>query len=333
MRSLRDWCGKVVGQAEARDRGFILIVVISALGVLALVAASFAQITSSHVRTAASAVQSAGAEALADAGVQLAILDLVAGQLADASRRRFALDGTAQTCEADGGGVLVISVQDEAGKVDVNAADERLLRALFTALEIPASAAAADAVIDFRDADGDRRPQGAERADYQSAGRPQGPKNAPLNVVDELEQVLGLSAADVARLRPHVTVYSGQPGIAPSLASASLVALLSRQGASSLPADVSATRESATKEPATKDDAESASVLRQLPREFAGGQGGRYFAVRSEAHAGRAIFVREAIVELGTSRARPYVLHRWYRGTVRHDGPARATEGGALPRC
>ena len=243
MRSLRDWCGKVVGQAEGRERGFILIVVISALGVLALVAASFAQITSSHVRTAASAVQSAGAEALADAGVQLAILDLVAGQPADAPRRRFALDGTAHACEASEGGVLVISVQDEAGKVDVNAADERLLRALFTALEIPASAAAADALLDFRDADGDRRPQGAERADYQSAGRPQGPKNAPLNVVDELEQVLGFTAADVARLRPHVTVYSGQSGIAPSLASPSLISLLSRQGASTLPADASATKE------------------------------------------------------------------------------------------
>ena len=81
MRSLRDWCGKVVGQGEARERGFILIVVISALGVLALVAASFAQITSSHVRTAASAVQSAGAEALADAGVQLAILTPGTGTL------------------------------------------------------------------------------------------------------------------------------------------------------------------------------------------------------------------------------------------------------------
>ena len=328
MRSLREWCRRAVTRGEARERGFILIVVISALGVLALVAASFARITSSHVRTAASAVQSAGAEALADAGVQLAILDLVAGQPADAPRRRFALDGMAHACEADGGGVLVISVQDEAGRVDVNAADERLLRALFTALEIPASAAAADALLDFRDADGDRRPQGAERSDYQSAGRPQGPKNAPLNVVDELEQVLGFTAADVARLRPHVTVYSGQSGVAPSLASPSLISLLSRQGASSLAADASA-----TKEPASKEDTESASFLRQLPREFTGGQGGRYFAVRSEAHARRAIFVREAIVELGTSRARPYALHRWYRGTVRHDGPARGTEGGALPRC
>ena len=84
---------------------------------------------------------------------------------------------------------------------------------------------------------------------------------------------------------------------------------------------------------ATGDDAEPGSFLRQLPREFAGGSGGRYFAVRSEAHAGRAIFVREAIVELGTSRARPYVLHRWYRGAVRLDGPVQGAEGDALPRC
>jgi general secretion pathway protein K len=328
MPRLREWCRGVVGQALGRDRGFILIVVISALGVLALVAASFARITSSHVRTAASAVQSAGAEALADAGVQLAILDLVAGQPADTSRQRFAQDGTAHACEADGGGVLVISVQDEAGKVDVNSADERLIRALFAALAIPSSAAATDALLDYRDADGDRRPQGAERAEYQAAGRTQGPKNAPLRVVDELEQVLGLGAADVARLRPHVTVYSRQSGIAPGLASPALVSLLSRPGASTLPTD-----EPATKEAGSKEESESPSFLRQLPREFAGGSGGRYFAVRSEAHAGRAIFVREAIVEVGIARARPYVLHRWYRGSVRSDGPVRGTEGEALPRC
>jgi general secretion pathway protein K len=327
MRSLHEWFRRIVRRDEARERGFILIVVISALGVLALVAGSFAQITSSHVRTAASAVQSAGAEALADAGVQLAILDLVAGQPTDAPRRRFALDGTAQACEANEANVLVISVQDEAGKVDVNSADERLIRALFTALAVPTSAAATDALLDFRDADGDRRPQGAERAEYLAVGR-QGPKNAKLNVVDELEQVLGLSAADVARLRPHVTVYSGQSRIVPSLASTSLVSLLSRQSASTAPADASA-----TKEPATKEDAESESFLRQVPREFAGGSGGRYFSVRSEAHAGRVIFVREAIVELGTSRARPYVLHRWYRGSVRSDGPVQGADGGTLPRC
>jgi len=328
MGRLHDWFRRLMAQGEARDRGFILIVVISALGILALVAASFAQMTSSHVRTAASAVQSAGAEALADAGVQLAILDLVASQPAGAPRQRFARDGAARACEADGGGVLVISVQDEAGKVDVNSGNERLLRALFSALGIPVSAAV-DALLDFRDADDNPRPHGAEQADYAAAGRSQGPKNAPLSVVDELEQVLGLSAADVARLRPHVTVYSGQSALAPSVASARLVALLSRPSASIPSEDTSATKQLATKE----DDAGSESLLRQLPREFVGGSGGRYFSVRSEAHAGRALFVREAIVELATSRARPYVLHRWHRGSVRVDGPAPGSEGEALPRC
>ena len=106
MRSLLDRCRTVVWSREPGDRGFILIVVISAIGTLALVAASFAQITSSHVRAAASAVQSAGAEALADAGVQLAILDLVAARSASAPRQRFAPDGTAQSCDA---GVFSIS--------------------------------------------------------------------------------------------------------------------------------------------------------------------------------------------------------------------------------
>ncbi|MET0653620.1 MAG: hypothetical protein ABWY63_14010, partial [Hyphomicrobiaceae bacterium] len=35
----------------------------------------------------------------------------------------------------------------------------------------------------------------------------------------------------------------------------------------------------------------------------------------------------------GTWRARHDILHRWHRGAVRHDGPARGAEGGALPRC
>ena len=131
MGALLERCRTALRWRTTGDRGFILIVVISAIGILALVAASFAQITSSHVRAAASAVQSAGAEALADAGVQLAILDLVAARSGNAPpRQRFTTDGVAQTCDAGDGNWLAIAVQDEAGKVDVNVADERLIRAL-----------------------------------------------------------------------------------------------------------------------------------------------------------------------------------------------------------
>jgi general secretion pathway protein K len=299
-----------------------LIVVISAIGILALVAVSFAQITGSHVRTAASAVQSAGAETLADAGVQLAILDLVANrQPSGPQRRRFALNGTALACDAGSGNRLIISVQDEAGKVDVNVADEGLIRALLAGLGVQASGAVADAIIDFRDTDGNRRPQGAERADYLAAGRSRGPKNASLSVVDELEQVLGLNAADVAGLRPYVTVYSGQTGIEQNSASAALLGILSR-GQGGAGSFATATEE------AEPDDS-----VRQLPAQFAGGAGGQFFSVRSEAHAGRAIFVREAVVELVRSRAAPFTLHRWFRGALmRTDQPAVA-EADTLPPC
>ena len=323
MRRLLDRCRAVgSGRGEPPDRGFILIVVISAIGILALVAVSFAQITGSHVRAAASAVQSAGAETLADAGVQLAILDLVANRQASGpQRRRFAPNGTALECDAGNGNRLIISVQDEAGKVDLNVADERLIGALLAGLGVQASRAIADAILDFRDADGDRRPQGAERADYLAAGRLQGPKNAPLSVVDELEQVLGLNAADVAGLRPYVTVYSGQTGIEQNSASAALLGILSR-GQARAGDFATATQE------AEPDDS-----ARQLPAQFAGGAGGRFFTVRSEAHAGRAIFVREAVVELVRSRAAPFILHRWFRGSLARGEPPMGTDADLLPPC
>jgi general secretion pathway protein K len=323
MRKLLDRCRAVVkGVGKPPDHGFILIVVISAIGILALVAVSFAQITNSHVRAAASAVQSAGAETLADAGVQLAILDLVANRQASGPQpRRFALNGTALACDAGNGNRLIISVQDEAGKVDVNVADERLIGALLAGLRVQASGAIADAILDFRDTDANRRPQGAERADYLAAGRSQGPKNASLSVVDELEQVLGLNAADVAGLRPHVTVYSGQTGIEESSATAALLAILSRG------------RARAGGFTMTTEEAEPDDRVRQLPAQFVGGAGGRFFSVRSEAHAGRAIFVREAIVELGRSRVTPFTLHRWFRGALARTEQPAAAEADPLPPC
>ena len=41
------------------------------------------------------------------------------------------------------------------------------------------------------------------------------------------------------------------------------------------------------------------------------------FAVHAEAYADSSAFVREAILELGQSRARPYTFLRWYRGVLR----------------
>ena len=101
---------------------------------------------------------------------------------------------TPVTCSmAASGGSLTIAVQDEAGKVDLNIGSEATAARARSRGRRGGGEAAADAILDFRDSDDDRRPSGAERAEYRAAGRPQGPKNAPFFVVEELAAVLGLA--------------------------------------------------------------------------------------------------------------------------------------------
>src|SRR5512145_347434 len=100
-------------QERRSQRGFVLLVVLSVLGILAVVAASFAQVARNHIKLAAVAREGARAEALADAGVHVVILDLVAARDAPAPTRRFALDATPLSCSIGGDGAIVtLAVQD-----------------------------------------------------------------------------------------------------------------------------------------------------------------------------------------------------------------------------
>jgi general secretion pathway protein K len=300
-----------------RERGFVLIIVIAVLGLLALAAAGFAQVTRSQVKAAASNVGSSTAQGLADAGVQLAVLDLVLGRQDPSYQRRFAVGEKPFACDAGDGRRLAVSITDEAGKVDLNAAADRLLQALLVG--VGASKGLADAIIDFRDDDNIKRPQGAERDEYGAAGRP-GPKNAPFSAVEEIEQVLGVDAELAARLRPYITVYTGQAGIDTTSASRELLSILAR----GLGGD-----EGSAGSTAQDQSGETDSPLPAM--RFMGAQGRRFFALHAAASADSSAFVREAVLEVGQSRARPYTFLRWYRGVLR-DGDA-ALEDMGLPPC
>jgi len=294
-----------VGAARSHEGGFVLIVVITVIGLLALAAAGFAQVTRSQVKAAASSVGSSTAQALADAGVQLAILDLVQARQDPSYQRRFQLGAKPFRCEDGNGRRLAVSISDEAGKVDLNTASDRLLQALLTGIGAPASQALADAIMDYRDDDDTRRPQGAEREQYSAAGRP-GPKNALFSVVEEIEQVLGFDADLAARLRPHITVYTGQPGIDTTSASRELLTILARGlGQESGPAQSEAGDQTS----------EERGPLPGLP--FMGAQGRRFFSLHAEAVSEAGTFVRDAVIELGQNRARPYTFLRWHRGVLR----------------
>ena len=111
-----------------------------------------------------------------------------------------------------GEALVRVAIQDESGKIDLNAAPATLLDGLLqtAAVEARERAALVDAILDWRDKDNLRRPLGAEDEDYRAAGLTYGAKDERFDAIEELQRVLGMSAALYRELEPVLTVYSWQ---------------------------------------------------------------------------------------------------------------------------
>ena len=187
------------------------------LALLGIIAATFLRETRIETRIARNLLDSASAEALADAGVERAKL----GLLDPDDETAWRADGTLYEFSL-GEGRIQVRLQSEAGKVDLNRAPDEILLALFEVAGLSAADAVrfVDAVADFRDPDREQRPAGAEDPDYAAAGFAHGAKDAPFGTIDELQQVLGMTREIYDRLAPNVTVYSGRridPTVAPPM--------------------------------------------------------------------------------------------------------------------
>lgn len=239
---------------------------------LALAAAALASSAQVHVRTSRNSVELLRAQVLADTGIRLALLDLMTGDSIPDAARFKAGDG-AFACRLPEGDRIDIEIRDEAGKIDLNTASDDLLRALMTGAGIAPQEAAklVDAIADFRDADGDRRLNGAETGDYAAAGRPFGPKNAPFDAIAEAGSILGVTAGLFERIAPHLTVHSGQDGIDPRHANADLLDILSR----STPLNAGGALQSPSGTVLTGD--------KSIPSRFVTASTGETLAIRAEA--------------------------------------------------
>jgi general secretion pathway protein K len=289
--------------APQNQSGFLLIAVIWVAVFLSLSVLTFTLVVRSHVQEASAESAAARAAALADAGVELAIADLVNAQWDRTWRRRFPPDLAARGCSIEGAH-LVIRVSDDAGRVDLNVASPALLAALLAGLGASEETARtlADAIVDWRDADSTPRAGGAEAADYARAGRP-APRNAPFEAPEELARVIGMEATLLARLRPMVTVHSGLEGVDPGRAAPAVIAALSGRSA---------------REPGPIIDTGS----RRLPPAFAAPSPQRVFRVTAEARSTGATVVREAVVRVAAGRGAPYTVLAWARGEVVDAGTA-----------
>ncbi len=134
-----------------------------------------------YIRETAQRTRAIEADLLADAGLNLATLDLTMVRDGALKSGRFVTTGAAVGCLAGDKGALFIRTQDAAGRVNINLASQNLLSALFMGSGIQPEAATryAARIIDFRDRDDDREPAGAELKDYLAQGEASVPRMRP----------------------------------------------------------------------------------------------------------------------------------------------------------
>lgn len=193
------------------QHGIALIIVLWVITLLSLIAASFVTVMRGDIQLVSNSIGRAKVDAVASAGIQRALFELLKPINAP---DRWLADGVAHDWSYQDAAVT-ITMRDEAGKIDINSAQEALLRGLFQSQGMTSDEAVAmvDAMADWRDQDSLKRLHGAEEADYAAAGLNTKPANEPFQSIEELKLVLGMSPQLYARVAPLITIYSRLPGI------------------------------------------------------------------------------------------------------------------------
>jgi general secretion pathway protein K len=190
-------------QPPRREGGYALVAAVTAMAAFAYIAFEVIAASRGAVIGAAGEYDRARMKAAADAGVALA----VHGLSIDDRTNRWSIDGRPRGLSIGGLNVSV-AVEDEKGKIPLNHMSEEQARILFGAAGVSGERleVLTDSFNDWRDADDDRRSNGAEGPDYAAAGIR--PRNGRLRTVDELVHVRGMDAGLLARIAPSLSVIT-----------------------------------------------------------------------------------------------------------------------------
>jgi len=211
----------VAPRASKRQQGIALVLVLWVLSLLTIMAGSFALSMRREAAIVAGEKDNALALPIAESGIAIAELMLLN---ADANQR-WRTDGSiyeiafprtpASTPSDDGNWKIRIKLLSESGKVDINAADEKLLQALLDNAPITQQEQAnlVGAIIDWRDSDDLVQLNGAEKDDYAKAGLHYQPSNKPFKAMEELQWVKGMDDTVYQWLQPLITINSGSPQV------------------------------------------------------------------------------------------------------------------------
>jgi general secretion pathway protein K len=296
------------------QRGVALVLVMWVAVLLTVIAGSFIVERRTEMLVVSNSVSMARAEAIADAGIQRAVFEIYRN---DNSPEAWKRDGTRYSMTFDNTPVAV-EIRDESAKIDINTAYEPLLRGLLVSSGLPDDEASRvlDAILDWRDPDDLKRPNGAEAPDYNAAGLTYKPANGPFQAIEELQLVLGMRPELYRRIAPFITVYSRAPGVNTQLASREV--LLSLPGATTEAVDEYLSRREAARA--------AGQPLPVFPTPLPGPAGFTMVAsirAQTQLDDGTA-FVREAVAILRPAPRRPVTFLAWRQLAVplASDAPA-----------
>ncbi len=205
------------------NKGLALIVVLWVLTLLTIMASSFALTIQRESAIISAHKESAMGLALAEAGVNYAILML----LNTNEMQRWQANHSLYEIEFAEKRIRIL-IADEAGKINLNKATKEQLRQLLNPIVSDRELAdsLSDAIIDWRDSDDIKRLKGAEKDQYAAAGLTYKPRNNAFESIEELQMVMGMNADIYQKLAPMLTVYSTATGIyAPSASREILLSL------------------------------------------------------------------------------------------------------------
>ena len=306
--------------AHPRERGFALIVVlwfmvlIGAIGIYLILNARTETAIAHNTRAAATA------EALADDGIARAVFN----QLDPVETNHWRLDNAVHRVSLAQGDIL-IRLQDETQKINPNLASESLLAGLFEAGGVERTRARhlGAAIADWVGPDGPPREMGAKLDQYRAAGKSYGPPNAPLETLDDLALVLGMTPDILSRFRPYLTIYTqsqvpNAKDAPPIIQHALALAAGSAGEAADLPTApaVASAPASSAAMPQVAENPMSSSPGQARPE-------GDAHMISVEATArGRdgGVYVRFAVLRLDAASPQGYKILDWERGSLPDEG-------------
>lgn len=203
--------------------GYALIVVLWLVTLLTALTMSYHAAARTESQLLAQSVRGAQADALAEAGVWLAVGEHLRS-MGSGARRAARIERTFELA----GSTIRTSVADASGWINLNTAQPELLDAALSRAVPDATSRTGivQAIVDWRDEDHEKSAGGAEDDDYSRAGYAYGAKDAPFATVDELRRVAGVTDEIFRAVAPLFTVHGNQSRINPEAAPAHVLAAL-----------------------------------------------------------------------------------------------------------